>query len=80
MVSKHAVRYLKSTVDYGLKYEENQKIKLEGYVDSDWKGSSIDRKSISGSCFSMRLGVVVRRLHTSSKNQLKVVSSLRKVG
>ena len=26
MVAKHAVRYLKGTVDYGLKYEENQKI------------------------------------------------------
>ena len=36
MVSKHAVRYLKGTIDYGLKYEVNQKINLEGYVDSDW--------------------------------------------
>ena len=26
MVAKHAVRYLKGTVDYGLKYEANQKI------------------------------------------------------
>ena len=26
MVSKHAVMYLKGTVDYGLKYEVNQKI------------------------------------------------------
>ena len=26
MVVKHAVRYLKGTVDYGLKYEANQKI------------------------------------------------------
>ena len=32
MVAKHAVRYLKGTVDYGLKYEANQKINLEGYV------------------------------------------------
>ena len=37
----------KGTVDYGLKYEENQKINLEGYVDSDWVVSSIDRKSTS---------------------------------
>ena len=37
------MRYLKGTVDYGLKYEANQKINLEGYVDSDWAGSSIDR-------------------------------------
>ena len=26
MVAKHAMRYLKGTVYYGLKYEENQKI------------------------------------------------------
>ena len=32
---KHILRYLKCIVDYGLKYEVNQKIKLEGYVDLD---------------------------------------------
>ena len=42
--ANHILRYLKGTVDYGLKYEANQKIKLEGYVDSDWVGSAIDRK------------------------------------
>ena len=35
----------RGTVDYGLKYNANQKIKLEGYVDSDWAGRGIDRKS-----------------------------------
>ena len=44
MVAKHAVRYLKGTVEYGLKYEANQKTNLEGYVVSDWEGSAIDRK------------------------------------
>ena len=39
IVAKHAVRYLKGTIDYGLKYEVNQKINLEGYVDSDWVGN-----------------------------------------
>ena len=47
MLAKHAVRYLKDTIDYGLKYEADQKINLEGYVDSDWVGSAIDRKSTS---------------------------------
>ena len=47
MVAKHAVRHLKGTVDYGLKYEVNKKINLEGYVDSYWVGSAIDRKSTS---------------------------------
>ena len=41
--TKHVVRYLKGTVDYGLKYEVNQKINLEGYVDSDWAMPLIGR-------------------------------------
>ena len=53
MVAKHAVRYLRGTVEYVLKYEANQKINLKGYVDSDWEGSAIDRKSTSGCCFSI---------------------------
>ena len=48
----------KGTVDYGLKYDTNQKINLEGYVDSDWVGSAIDRKITSGCCFSMGSGVI----------------------
>ena len=58
MVAKHAVRYLKGTVDYGLKYKTDQRIKLEGYVDSDWAGSAIDRKSTLGCFFSMESGVI----------------------
>ena len=58
IVAKHILRYLKAIVDYGLKYEVNQKINLEGYVDSDWVGSAIDRKSTSGCFFSMGLGVI----------------------
>ena len=54
LVANHAVRYLKGTVDYGFKYEANQKINLEGYVDSYWAGSAIDKTSTSGCCFSMR--------------------------
>ena len=53
MFAKHAVRYLKGTVEYGLKYEANQNTNLEGYVDSNWASSAIDRKSTSRCCFSM---------------------------
>ena len=31
---------------------------VKGYVDSDWAGSSIDRKSTSGCCFNMGSGVM----------------------
>ena len=44
MVAKHAG----GTIDYGLKYDANQKINLEGYVDLDWEGSAIDRKTLQG--------------------------------
>ena len=58
IATKHILRYLKGTVDYVLKYEENQKINLEGYVDSNWAGSAIDRKSTLGCYFSMGSGVI----------------------
>ena len=58
IVVKHILRYLKGTVDYGLKYEANQNINVEGYLDSYWASSSIDRKSTSGCYFSMGLGVI----------------------
>ena len=58
IVAKHILRYLRGTVDYGLKYEANQNINLEVYVDSDWVGSAIDRKSTLGCCFSMGSGVI----------------------
>ena len=58
IVVKYILRYLKGTVDYGLKYEVSQNINLEGYVDSDWEGSSIDRKRTSWCCFSMGSGVI----------------------
>ena len=71
IVAKHILRYLKGTVDYGLKYKVDQKINLEGYVDSDWASSAIDRKSTSGCCFSMGLGVI----SWSSRKQSSVALS-----
>ena len=58
IAAKNILRYIKGMVDYGLKYDTNQKINLEGYVDSDWAGSAIDRKSTLGCCFSIGLGVI----------------------
>ena len=56
--ANHILRYLKGTVDYGLKYEEKQKINLEGYEDSYWEGSAIDRKRTSRCYFNMGSSVV----------------------
>ena len=59
IATKDILRYLRGTFDYGIKYDVNQKINLEGYVDSDWAGSAINRKSTSGCCFSMGSGVIL---------------------
>ena len=58
IVAKHILRYLKGMVDYGLKYEANHNINLEGYVESEWVGSANDRKSTSGCCFCMGSGMI----------------------
>ena len=42
------MRYLKGTVDYGLKYETNQKINLEGYEDSYWKEVPLIGRALQG--------------------------------
>ena len=59
----------KGTIDYGLKYEVNQKINLEGHVDSHWIGSAIDRKITSGRCIRGNLGskMGLIRKHTNNK-------------
>jgi hypothetical protein len=53
MAEKHVLRYLKGTIDYGLRYVLDREIRLQGYADSDWVGSVADRKSTSGCCFSL---------------------------
>ena len=58
MLANHVVRCLEGTFEYGPKYDTNQNINLEGYVDSYWARSSIDSKSTSGCCFSMGSGVI----------------------
>jgi hypothetical protein len=53
IATKHVMRYLKGTIDYGLRYISDRKIRLQGYIDSDRSGSVTDRKSASKCCFSL---------------------------
>ena len=53
IATKHILRYLKGTIDYGIKYEANEKINMEVYVDSYWVGSAIDKKRTLGFFFIM---------------------------
>jgi hypothetical protein len=34
-------------MDYGLSYIREDGVKLQEYIDSDWEGSALDRKSTS---------------------------------
>jgi hypothetical protein len=58
IVVKHVTRYLKGTMDYGLKYVVDSEISLLGYSDSDWAGSVANRKSTLGCCFTLGFGMI----------------------
>ena len=50
-VAKRILRYVASTLDYGLWYESVSNFSLIGYSDSDWAGCMEERRSTSGSIF-----------------------------
>jgi hypothetical protein len=52
-VAKHVLRYLRGSIAFGLKYSSSGGVLLHGYVVSYLVGSSLDRKSTSGYCFSL---------------------------
>ena len=49
---KHVLRYLKGSLNYELCFRKCDDLKLIGYSDASW-GSSENRKSITGYCFSL---------------------------
>ena len=51
---KRVFRYIKGTLDYGLKFSHSDSFCLYGYSDADWAGCVDTRKSTSGQVF--RLG------------------------
>ena len=58
VATKHILRYLQGTVDYGLDYRQGGGVRLAGYTDSDWAGCASDRRSTSGCCFGLSSAVV----------------------
>jgi hypothetical protein len=64
--TKHVLRYLFGTIDYGLDYHRGDGVHLVGYTDSDWVGCVGDRKSTSGCCFG--LGSIVVSWFSQKKN------------
>ena len=71
VASKHVLRYVRGTITYGLRYTSSSGVMLVGYVDSDWVGSVVDRKSTSGYCFNMGSAMI----SLSSKKQGSIAQS-----
>jgi hypothetical protein len=53
VATQHVLRYLRGTMEYGLRYLGDGEMKLQGYTDSNWASSAADRKSTLGCCFSL---------------------------
>jgi hypothetical protein len=53
IVEKHVMMYLKSTIDYGLKYILDHEIRLQVCTNLDWERSATERKSTSRYCFNL---------------------------
>jgi hypothetical protein len=58
IVAKHVLRYLRGTIGHGLRYTSSINMRLQGYTDSDWARSAVDKKSTSGGCFTLGSAMV----------------------
>ena len=51
--AKHVMRCLKGMIDFRINYGRDHDYRLYAYTNSDWEGSSIDRKSTLGGCYCL---------------------------
>jgi len=51
--TKHVLRYLRGTTQFGLWYRLTKRVKMQGFIDADWAGSPLDRKNTSGEIFNV---------------------------
>eukprot|EP00253_Pinus_taeda_P010947 PITA_10947 len=51
--TKHVLRYLRGTSQFGLWYRRTEGVKLQGFTDAEWAGSPSDRKSTSRGIFGI---------------------------
>jgi hypothetical protein len=52
------LRYLRGTVGYGMRYASSVDMRLQGYIDAEWEGSTLNWKSTSGCCFTLGSAMV----------------------
>lgn len=56
-VAKRVLRYLRGTINVELVYRSSKK-SLTGYVNADWGGCLIDRRSYTGYAFALSGGII----------------------
>ncbi|KAG8499415.1 hypothetical protein CXB51_005894 [Gossypium anomalum] len=69
--AKRVLRYVKGTLKLGVMFKKENELKLMGYSDSDWAGSTDDMRSTSGYFFTLSS----RAFCWSSKKQQTVAQS-----
>ncbi|KAI3462288.1 hypothetical protein Pfo_018951, partial [Paulownia fortunei] len=55
---RRILRYVKSTIDYGLLYKKGEGCKLFGYCDADYAGDHDTRRSTTGYVFKLGSGII----------------------
>jgi len=69
--AKRILRYVKGTIDYGIRFSQVKSFNLLGYSDSDWAGCADDMRNTSGYCFTLSSGM----FSWCSKKQEVIVQS-----
>jgi hypothetical protein len=59
IATKHVLRYLRGTMEYGLRYLRGDEV-MHGYTYLDWEGSVVDKNSMLGCCFSLGSIMITR--------------------
>ena len=55
--AKRILRYVKGTVDYGIRFSQVNNFNFPAFSDSDWAGCADDMRSTSGYCFTFGSGI-----------------------
>jgi hypothetical protein len=64
IATKHLLRYIRGTPNYGLRYTSSSDVQLHGFTNSDWASSVEDRRSTSGMCSSLGYYDILGQLET----------------
>ncbi|KAG8492430.1 hypothetical protein CXB51_009732 [Gossypium anomalum] len=73
--AKRVLRYIKGTLDYGVLFNKAETLKLKGYTDSDWAGSSDDMKSTSGYAFTLGSTMEATEIFCDNKSAVAIAKN-----